>query len=306
MSTLQLRGLLPAFPTPLTAQRSVDAGALGSLIDYMIGHGANGLVPLGGTGEFTALTPQARTQVIEHSVHVAAGRVPVVAGVLSAGLGDAIEAGKSFRAAGADALMVIVPYYAKNTQAGVIDYLSEVRNTVDLPIVLYDNPARSHFVIAPDTIGALAEQGIVIGMKASNTDLYHFDQVMQCVGDDFQMLSGQDTLYAQQVAMGARGGVLTSAVLVPGIWNEVQRLAEADRFKEALQLQRTVGPLMDALFAEENPTPLRAALAMIGIDCGASLPPLLPLSEALGKRLFSVLQALHASGVLPVEPLQSR
>jgi 4-hydroxy-tetrahydrodipicolinate synthase len=302
MSILQLRGLLPAFPTPLAADNSIDGQALGSLIDYMIEHGANGLVPLGGTGEFTALTPQARIRVIEHSVQAAGGRVPVVAGVLSAGLGDAIEAGKAFRAADADALMVIVPYYAKNTQAGVINYLSQVRSDVDLPIVLYDNPARSHFVIAPDTIGALHEQGVVIGMKASNTDLYHFDHVMQCVGADFQMLSGQDTLYAQQVAMGARGGVLTSAVLVPGLWNEVQRLAEADRFKEALQLQRTLCPLMDALFAEENPTPLRAALKMIGIDCGTSLAPLLPLSDGLGTRLFAVLKALHASGVLPVEP----
>jgi len=303
MTTLQLNGLLPAFPTPLDGSRAVDAPALGKLIDYMIEQGANGLVPLGGTGEFTALSPQARVQTVEVCVQAARGRVPVVAGVLSPGLGDAIDAGKAFRAAGADALMVIVPYYAKNTQAGVIRYLSEVRSDVDLPILLYDNPARSHFVIEPETIGILADQGVVIGMKASNTDLYHFDHVMQCVGADFQMLSGQDTLYAQQVAMGARGGVLTSAVLLPGVWREVQRLAEADCFRQALQLQRTLCPLMDALFAEENPTPLRAALAMLGMDCGASLAPLLPLSQALGQRLYQVLDALHASGTLSIAPV---
>ncbi|MBD1586341.1 dihydrodipicolinate synthase family protein [Pseudomonas typographi] len=306
MPTLQLRGLLPAFPTPLAEAGGVDIPALRTLVSYMLEQGASGLVPLGGTGEYTALSHRARIQVIEQTVAVAAGRVPVVAGVLSPGLNDAIEAGKAFHQAGADALMVIAPYYAKNTQAGVLHYLREVRAAVELPIVLYDNQARSHFVIQPDTIGILAEGTVVVGMKASNTDLYHFEQVMQCVGADFQMLSGQDTLFAQQVAMGARGGVLTSAVLLPGVWNEVQRLAEADRFRETRGLQRTLCPLMDALFAEETPVPLRAALAMLGMPCGRSLAPLLPMFAALGTRLLSVLNALHQSGALPLAPAPLR
>ena len=164
---------------------------------------------------------------------------------------------------------------------------------------LYDNPARSHFVIQPDTIAALAEGGTIMGMKASNIDLYHFDQVIQRVGAGFSALSGQDTLFAQQVAMGACGGVLTSAVLVPGIWAQIQSLAESGGFNEALALQRQLNPLMDALFAEENPGPVREALRLIGIANGGSLLPIPPVSAALLARIAQVLDDLRKDGILP-------
>lgn len=299
---LALRGLLPAYPTPVTADMRVDRAALIRLARYMLDRGAAGLVPLGGTGEFTAFTRAERIAAVEASAEAAAGKAPVVAGVLTPGLGDAIETGRDFKRAGADAIMLIVPYYARNTQATVADYFLRVREAADLPIVLYDNPARSHFVIQPETIGRMAEQGSIIGMKASNTDLYHFDHVMQAVGPDFAALSGYDTLFTQQVAMGARGGVLTSAVLVPAIWNEIQALAESDRFAEALKKQRSLIPLMDALFAEENPGPTRVALDYIGLPGGSSLPPIAPVSEGLKARLFTVLADLHQAGILDTKP----
>lgn len=299
-----LSGLLPACPTPVFADGSCDVAGMMALIGYMIEHGVNGVVPLGGTGEFTALSQRTRIQAVEASVEAAAGKIPVVAGVLSPGFGDAVDVGRDFKAAGADAVMVIVPYYARNDQIGVIRYFQAYREAVDLPIVLYDNPARSHFVLTPDTIATLANDGTVIGMKASNTDLYHFDHVMERVTPDFQMLSGQDTLFTQQVSQGARGGILTSAVLVPGVWNEIQALAEAGKFKEALTLQRKLSPLMDKLFAEENPSPLRYALELIGLANGPSLLPLGQVSSGLKQKLFEVLSSLHADGILPIKPVQ--
>lgn len=300
---ISLSGLVPACPTAVDADGNVDRHAMIDLVRYMIEHGVNGLVPIGGTGEYTALSRRARIGAIEASVEASAGRVPVVAGVLAAGLGDALEDGEDFKQAGADALMVIVPYYARASQQGVIDYFHRYRQTVDLPIVLYDNPARSHMVLTPETIATLANDGTAIGMKASNTDLYHFDQMMQQVNPDFQVLSGQDTLFTQQISQGARGGVLTSAALVPGVWNEIQALADAGKFKDALLLQRKLGPLMDALFAEENPSPIRLALQMIGLGNGKSLLPLGGVSEALTTRLFAVLKDLHAQGILGPEPI---
>lgn len=297
MTVTKLRGLVPACPTALDAEGNIDAKAMRAIVRHMLDNGASGVVPLGGTGEFTALAPKARVATVEACVEAAAG-APVYAGVLSPGLGDALEAARSFRDAGANGIMLIVPYYARNTQAGVIDYFRAVRDRVDLPIMLYDNPARSHFVIAPDTIAALAEDGTIMGMKASNIDLYHFDQVIQGVSEDFSALSGQDTLFTQQVAMGACGGVLTSAVLVPGIWARIQRLAETGSFTEALALQRRLNPLMDALFAEENPGPTREALRLIGIENGASQLPIPAVTQGLISRIGRVLDQLSAEGIL--------
>lgn len=294
----KLTGLVPACPTAIDADGNADPKAMHAIVRHMLDNGASGVVPLGGTGEFTALTPGLRIATVEACVEAARG-APVYAGVLSPGLGDAIEAARAFKEAGADGIMLIVPYYARCTQATVIDYFRAVRDRVDLPILLYDNPARSHFVIQPDTIAALAEDGTIMGMKASNIDLYHFDQVIQRVGAGFSALSGQDTLFAQQVAMGACGGVLTSAVLVPGIWAQIQSLAESGGFNEALALQRRLNPLMDALFAEENPGPVREALRLIGIANGGSLLPIPPVSAALLARIAQVLDDLRKDGILP-------
>ena len=297
MTARKLTGLIPACPTAIDASGNTDRKAMQAIVRHMLDNGASGVVPLGGTGEFTALAPRARIEAVEATVEAARG-APVYAGVLSPGLGDALEAAHAFRQAGADGIMLIVPYYARNTQAAVIDYFRAVRDRVDLSIMLYDNPARAHFVLQPDTIAALAEDGTIMGMKASNIDLYHFDQVIQRVGPGFSALSGQDTLFTQQVAMGACGGVLTSAVLVPGIWAKIQKLAEEGNFHEALKLQRKLNPLMDALFAEENPGPTREALRLIGIENGASLLPIPPVSAALVTRLSQVLDDLRAVGIL--------
>ncbi|WP_158243140.1 dihydrodipicolinate synthase family protein [Acidimangrovimonas sediminis] len=295
MTTPTLRGLMPACPTALTPEGAADPAGMKALVRYMLDGGASGLVPLGGTGEYTALSPATRKATVAACVEAAAG-APVFAGVLAPGLGDALPAARDFAEAGADGLMLMVPYYARNTQEGVIDYFRAVRDAVDLPIMLYDNPARSHYVLDPDTIATLAEDATIIAMKASNTDLYHFDQVMRRVGPGFAPLSGQDTLFAQQVAMGAVGGVLTSAVVVPGIWAQVQTLAETGRMDDALSLQRSLIPLMDALFAEENPAPLRHALDRIGLPTGLSQLPLRPLSAGAAARIDRVLDDLRSAG----------
>ena len=253
MTMSSMRGLVPAFPTPLTTDGSIDTDALARVVEYQIAGGVGGLVPLGGTGEATALTTAQRRQVIETTVGIVGGRVPVVAGVLDAGLGGAIDTAQLYQAAGADALMVIPPYYTRADQDGVIRYMEALRRETRLPFLFYDNPFRTHVVTAPQTIARMAESGLIFGMKASNTDLYHLDQLSGLIGPDFCLLSGQDTLFTQQVLAGARGGVLTSASLVPVFWAEVQALAEVGRVHDALARQRSLMPFMDALFAEILP-----------------------------------------------------
>jgi 4-hydroxy-tetrahydrodipicolinate synthase len=298
MNEPTLRGLMPAFPTPVHADATIDTAALARLVEYQIAGGVAGLVPLGGTGEAPALTADSRRRVVEATVAAAARRVPVVAGVLDAGLGGAIDTARLYEAAGADALMVIPPYYSRTDQDGLLRYFRAVRRETRLPIVLYDNPYRSNIVIAPTTIAKMAEERLIVGMKASSTDLYHFDRVAQLVGEDFGLLSGQDTLFVQQVLSGAKGGVLTSAALVPGHWRETQALVEAGRAAEALARQRALGPFMDALFAEQFPAAVRSAFAMIGLPIGPALPPTGKLSRDGEERLERAVAELLEKGVL--------
>ncbi|WP_176733504.1 4-hydroxy-tetrahydrodipicolinate synthase [Bosea sp. BIWAKO-01] len=298
MADLMFRGLIPAFPTPLKPDGSVDEAGLERIVAYQIEKGASGLVPLGGTGEATALTAAARKHVLEITVSVAAKRVPVIAGVLDPGFGGALDTGQLYRAAGADGLMVIPPYYTRCDQEGVLRYFRALAPELKLPIIFYDNPYRAHVVTAPATIARMEEERLIVGMKASNTDLYHLDQLSRLVSDDFCLLSGQDTLFVQQVILGAKGGILTSASLLPDYWANVQRLAESGRTAEALVAQGKLNPLMDALFSEQFPEGVRRAFALLGLPIGASLPPIGSFSPAAEERLRKALDTLIATGAL--------
>jgi 4-hydroxy-tetrahydrodipicolinate synthase len=306
MADLLFRGLIPAFPTPLAEDGSVDAAALERIVDYQIERGASGLVPLGGTGEALSLTAAARKRVIDVTVSTASGRVPVIAGVLDPGLGGAVDSARLYGEAGADGLMVIPPYYARTDQEGLLSYFRAFAAESKLPVLLYENPFRSHIVVAPATIATMEQEGLIVGMKASNTDLYHLDTLSRLVSDQFCLLGGQDTLFVQQVLLGAKGGVLTSAALMPDYWAEVQKLAEAGRVSEALARQGKLNPLMDALFSEQFPEAVRRAFAMLGLPIGRSLAPIGALSDQAEASLRKAVDDLLADGSLRAECGQAK
>lgn len=298
MAELLIRGMFPAFPTPLRGDGTVDDNALARLVEHQIKDGAAGLVPVGGTGEAPALTLAQRKRVVEVTVSVAAGRVPVVPGILDAGFGAAVDSAEAYRSVGASALLVIAPFYFRADQEAVLRYFREARKAMKLPIVLYDTPYRTNTVIAPATIATMAAEGVVVGMKASNTDLYHLDHVAQRVGPDFGILSGQDTLFVEQALLGARGGVLTSACLIPGYWNAIQADVERGRVKEALAAQRRLYPFLDAIFAGEFPVGVRAAFEMLGLPIGKCVTPTGEMPAANLKRLETAVGQLLDSRIL--------
>ena len=299
MAELEIRGMFPAFPTPLRGDGSVDEDVLAVLVEHQIKDGAAGLVPVGGTGEAPALSLAQRKRVVEVTVAVAAGRVPVMPGILDAGFGGALDSAEVYRRAGAAAFLVIAPFYFRADQDAVLRYFREARKAMKLPVVLYDTPFRTHTVIAPATIATMAAEGTVIGMKASNTDLYHLDHVAQRVGPDFGILSGQDTLFVEQVLLGARGGVLTSACLIPGYWNAIQADVEAGRVRQALAAQRRLYPFLDAIFAGEFPVGVRSAFAMLGLSLGECITPTGEISKAHLTTLELAVRQLQDSAILP-------
>lgn len=298
MNVPQLHGILPPFPTPVTADGRVDEKALRKMLHMLVEAGAHGLVPIGGTGEYTALSPEDRQRIVAISVEVADGRIPVIAGMVSPGFAESVTAGKAFKAAGADALLTVAPFYASPTQSGIREYFRAYRDAVDMPILFYDVPYRTKIVTDAQTIADMEADGSIFGMKACNTDMAHFNQVMTLTSADFQMLSGEDLLYPAHAALGARGGILASSPLLPHYWLKLYETFKAGKLDEGIAGQRRLLPLFDALFAESNPGPLKAAMKMIDQDCGNVLSPLQPPSAATVERLRHAMNDLRSAGVM--------
>ena len=292
------RGILPAFPTPIGPGGAPDEAALRRIVAFFLRNGCQGLVPLGGTGEYVALSPADRTRVVAVTVEAAEGRVPVIPGVLSPGFAEATAAGRDFARAGAAALLVLAPYYVQPSQAGITEYMRAYRNEVDCPVVFYDIPYKTKVVTEADTILALAHDGTAIGMKACNPDLHHYNLIAAGMPAGWGLLSGEDTLFPAHVALGAVGGILATAALLPRYWVDVLRDATEGRLAEAIAAQRRLLPLLSALFGEVNPGPLKEAMAMIGQPVGPVLSPLRAPSEATMAALRSAIEELRRDGVL--------
>ncbi|WP_033066935.1 4-hydroxy-tetrahydrodipicolinate synthase [Thalassospira australica] len=278
LSKNDINGLYTAIVTPFNADKTVDHKALANLVTRQISAGAAGVVPIGGTGEYPALSQQERKDIVKTCVD-AAGNAPVIPGVLATGFPDAVEAGKDFEDAGAKGVMTVTPYYAAGTQDGMREYFSNYRNEVGVPVLLYEIPRRTGVSTHAETIQAMAEDGSIIGMKCSNYDMPAFIKTMKLAGDKMAILSGEEPLFATHVAMGAKGGVLASANVYPEIWVEIFKIASEGKLKEALKLQTKLDDAIDAIFRETNPGPLKKYMELAGQPVGDVRLPLEGPSE---------------------------
>jgi 4-hydroxy-tetrahydrodipicolinate synthase len=289
----QLIGLYPALPTPTDPSGTVDRTATARLVEFLCAAGVTGLVPVGGTGEYAALLPEERRAMVEVTVDAAAGRVPVVAGVLSPGFKDSVQAAKDFAAAGADGVMLVTPYYVTPTQEGIREYFRAFAQEVSVPVMLYEIPYRTGVAMKAETIAQMADDGSIVGMKACNADFSQFARVIALVGERIGVMSGEEPFFATHVAMGARGGVLATANVFPKIWQEIFALASAGNLKGALARQQRLLPLLDAAFSETNPGPLKEAMAMVGLPVGHVLRPLQRPGPETMKKLEAAVRALQ-------------
>lgn len=269
----QISGLYTAIVTPFDSDGAVEFAALEKLVRFQVEAGANGIVPIGGTGEYPALSRQERRDVVAACVEAAGGR-PVIPGVLATGFHDAVEAGKDFAAAGAAAVMTVTPYYATGPEAGMRAYFRNYRDAVGVPVLLYQIPRRTTVAVSAEGVQAMVEDGSIIGMKYSSYDVPEFIRTIRLAGDRFAMLSGEEPLLASEMALGAKGGVLASATIYPRIWIEIMRLAGENRLQEALALQERINPVVEAIFTETNPGPLKAFMRLAGMPVGEVRLPL--------------------------------
>jgi 4-hydroxy-tetrahydrodipicolinate synthase len=289
LTSAQLRGILPATPTPVHTDGTIHVEATRALFSWLLDRGIDGVVPLGGTGEYGALARSERIKMASLSVRAMEGRGPVIAGVLDTGYYDALQAGREFAEAGVDGLLVLTPYYTNPTQAGIRDYFLRYADESPLPILIYEIPYRTRIAIQPEVLHELSRHERIIGMKACNTDMYHFLQVVAGVDQSFAVLSGEDSLFPLHVAAGARGGIIVTANLLPTAWRRIFDLASQGKTREALALHRQLIPLMNLAFAETNPGPMKAVMDLVGVDASEMLAPLVKPASQLQERLRTEL-----------------
>jgi 4-hydroxy-tetrahydrodipicolinate synthase len=285
LKAAKLRGILPALPTPVRPDDSVDADAARALMRHLLPCGIAGVVPIGGTGEYGALPRNERVRMTTVCAEESQGRIAVIPGVLDPGFHDALESGRALAAAGADALMVVTPYYTTPTQRGICDYFMRYADASPVPLLIYEIPYRTRIAIAPEVLHELSRHENIIGMKACNTDMYHFLKVVAGVDESFAVLSGEDTLFPVQMAAGAKGGIVVTATLLPRTWQRIYELMRDGRTTEGFALHRELIPLLDMAFAETNPGPLKSVLDLIGAAAPRVLAPLLAPEPELQKRL---------------------
>jgi len=281
LTSSALRGLFPAIPTPVNADDTIDTAAVSALFAWLNKQGIDGVVPLGGTGEYGALSRRERIRMAGLSVAAMAGKGPVIAGVLDTGFHDALQAGREFAAEGVDGVLVLTPYYTNPTQAGIRDYFLRYADASPVPVLIYEIPYRTRIAIEPRILHELSRHPNIIGMKACNLDMYHFLQVVAGVDQSFTVLSGEDSLFPLHLAAGAKGGIVVTASLLPRAWRQIYQAASAGRIAEALDLHRRLIPLMNMAFAETNPGPMKAVMDLVGVHAPRVLAPLVQPAAAL-------------------------
>lgn len=274
MKLKEIKGVYTALVTPII-KGEVNESVFKRLINYQLENGSDGLLVLGGTGEYVALSREQRIKAVKICIKETKKRVPVICGILDPGLNDAIEMGKNVKDLGVDAIMLLNPYYVVPTQKGIINYYLEFIENVDMPIVLYNIPYKTNVNILPETVLNLINQTPnIIGIKECTTNLDQASRLILLIGDKISFCCGEEPLLFTELIMGAKGAFMATSNLFPQIFKKMYLLIKEGNIEGAKEIHFKIIPLLRSLFAETNPGPLKEAMKCIGIDCGSVLPPL--------------------------------
>jgi len=264
-------GSIPALVTPFAAGR-VNEAAFRDLVDWQIDEGSNALVPCGTTGEAATLSIEEHRRLIDITVEVSRGRVPVLAGCGSNNTAHAIELTKNAKSAGADAVLHVPPYYNRPNQDGIYAHLAALAD-LDIPVVLYNVPARTITDIAVDTMGRLSRLPNVIGVKDATGNLGRISAQRRACGEEFIQLSGNDDSALGFNVMGGVGCISVTANVAPKLCAQFQEATREGRWEDALKLQDRLYPLHDALFSDASPGPIKYAMSKVRPGFSPELQP---------------------------------
>jgi 4-hydroxy-tetrahydrodipicolinate synthase len=299
MSPTQLRieGTYTALVTPFrdAPNQPVDWEALDALVDAQVTAGISGLVPCGTTGESPTLSHEEHAQVIERAVQRADKRTQVIAGAGSNSTREAIGLAQHAERAGADAIMVVVPYYNKPTAVGLFRHFVEVAGSVRMPVILYNIPARTGIDLLPDTLERIcAEAPNVVGVKEATGNVLRAQKLAQIFGDRLAILSGDDALTLPMISVGARGVISVTSNVLPAQVTRATRLALEGKLDEARRAHLALMPVHEAMFIEANPGPVKAALAAKGAMRATVRLPLVPVEDSTRAAVVAAVTAAES------------
>jgi 4-hydroxy-tetrahydrodipicolinate synthase len=288
------RGSFTALVTPFK-NGSVDEKAFRDLVDWQIAEGTSGLVPVGTTGESPTLSHEEHKHVVEWCINQAKGRVSVVAGAGSNSTREAIELAQHAETAGADAVLVVTPYYNKPTQEGMYQHFKAINDAIGIPIIIYNIPARSVIDMSVETMTRLYELKNIAGVKDATANVVRVSQQRAAMGADFNQLSGEDATALGFMAHGGHGCISVTSNVAPRLCAEFQTSCLKGDYTNALKLQDKLMPLHTALFIETNPSPVKYALSLLGKCADTVRLPMVPLAD---KTRTAVREAMVHAGLI--------
>ena len=288
------KGSFTALVTPFK-NGSVDEGAYCDLVDWQIAEGTDGLVPVGTTGESPTLSHDEHKRVVELCVKQTRGRVPVVAGAGSNATKEAIELSKHAEKAGADAVLIVTPYYNKPTQEGLFQHFKAINDAIGIPIIIYNIPPRSVIDMSVETMARLFELKNIAGVKDATANVARVSLQRQAMGADFNQMSGEDATALGFMAHGGHGCISVTSNVAPRLCADFQDACLRGDYATALSIQDKLMPLHMALFLETNPAPAKFALSLLGKAEDTVRLPMVPVTE---KTRSAVRQAMVNAGLL--------
>ncbi|BDG73274.1 4-hydroxy-tetrahydrodipicolinate synthase [Roseomonas fluvialis] len=289
------RGSMVALITPMRQDGSVDEKAFQELVEWQIAEGTEGLIPVGTTGESPTLSHAEHKRVVEMCVDATRGRVPVIAGAGSNSTAEAIDFAHHAKKAGADATLVVTPYYNKPTQEGLFLHFTAIADAVDLPMFVYNIPGRSVVDISVETMARLARHKNIVGVKDATANLARPLHTKRSCGPDFIQLSGEDHTALAFNASGGVGCISVTANVAPRLCAEMHKAWRAGRTDEAMAIQDRLVPLHDALFCETSPGPVKYAASLLAKSTEHCRLPMAPIADTSKAR---VREAMVSVGLL--------
>ncbi len=279
-----------AIVTPFTADNKVDFDALTELLEFQIANHTDAIIICGTTGEGSTLSDEEHIAAIKHTVNVVNKRIPVIASTGSNDTEYSLHLSLEAQQAGADALLLITPYYNKASQQGLIKHFTYVADRVELPIILYNVPSRTGCEIKPETYAALSKHPNIYGTKEATGNLSSIAKTMSLCDEDFYVYSGNDDQITSIMSLGGKGVISVLSNVLPQVAHDIAASALDGDFKKSAKLQLDYLELCDALFMDVNPIPVKVAMKMMGMKVGGLRLPLCEMTEENTKKLESILK----------------
>lgn len=286
-----IQGSMVALVTPMHADNSLDWAALHKLVDWHLEQGTHAIVAVGTTGESATLSVEEHLTVIKKVVDQVNGRIPVIAGTGANATAEAVELTQAAKDAGADACLLVTPYYNKPTQEGLVLHHTHIARAVAIPQILYNVPGRTGVDMKPETVLRLAGVANIIGIKEATGDLVRAEQLIQQAPQGFSIISGDDATAVDLILLGGKGDISVTANVVPAAISQMCELALAGKADEARAINERLLPLHTAMFVESNPIPVKWAVEQLGLIQSGIRLPLTRLSAQYHQQVKAAMQA---------------